>query len=171
LILSIDPRAPALRSALLALIEELDIQRQVVVLGSVWEQLPLIYNATSVYCTPSVMEGFGMSAQEAAATGKAVVSSDLVPFAREYLLGEDHVAVPFSGNGRSAEYQLGEAAITVPADRVDGFAAALIHLLTNEDLRRRMGGQALAITIPYFTWMNRSRDLMHDLGMTCDDRT
>ena len=47
----------------------------------------MLYNATSVYCTPSVMEGFGMSAQEAAATARPVVASNLVPFVCEYLVG------------------------------------------------------------------------------------
>ena len=75
------------RDEAVALIRELDLERDVITLGSVWEQLPCLYAVAAVYCTPSVMEGFGMSAQEAAATSKPVVSSDLVPYTREYLLG------------------------------------------------------------------------------------
>jgi glycosyltransferase involved in cell wall biosynthesis len=165
LVVSIDDRTPALYEALHGLIAELGLQQDVIVLGSVWEQLPGLYNVTSVYCTPSVMEGFGMSAQEGAATAKPVVASDLVPFVMEYLLGEnpEQVAV------EDQHVLFGAGAVVVPADFVEGFAAALIRLLQNDAERERMGGRALEITIPYFTWHNRTQDLLDDLGV-CPSR-
>lgn len=161
LAISIDDRTPALYQSLRGLISEFGLERDVIVLGSVWDQLPGLYNVTSVYCTPSVMEGFGMSAQEAAATAKPVVASDLVPFVVEYLLGDAPERVTIDGR----EIRFGEGGVVVPADFVDGFAAAVTRLLKDEALRTRMGQRALAITIPYFTWHARSRDLLDDLGI------
>lgn len=166
LAVSIDQKAPELHAALLELIEELDLQRDVIVLGSIWEQLPLLYNATSVYCTPSVMEGFGMSAQEAAATAKPVVASNLVPFVCEYLLGKSGQDVVQSLDGGPLGYILGEGGAVVLSDFVEGFAAALTRLLQDDALRAQVGRRAYDITIPYFTWENRTRDLLEDLGVT-----
>lgn len=161
LIVSIDNRTPALYESLTGFIEELGLERDVIVVGSVWEYLPGLYNVTDVYCTPSVMEGFGMSAQEATATAKPVVASNLVPFVCEYLLGDNPKHILLSGQ----ELLLGEAGIVVPADFVEGFADSLIRLLRDDDLRLKMGQRALEITIPYFTWHNRSRDLLDNLGI------
>jgi glycosyltransferase involved in cell wall biosynthesis len=91
-----------------------------------------------------------------------VVASGLVPFAAEYLLGA--VAKPPDGESDGG-LLVGEAAIVVPADDVDGFARALGMLLSDEALRERMGRRALEITIPYFTWAHRTRDLLDDLGL------
>jgi len=166
LLVSIDPHAEPLHGKLLRLVKDQGLANDVVVLGSVWEQLPLIYNVTSLFCTPSVMEGFGMSAQEAAASGKPVVSSDLVPFVCEYLLGDnpEQVAV----NGR--EVSFGRGGVVVPADFVEGFAEAMLRLLKQDDLRQRMGAKAREITVPYFTWRRMTANLLSDLGVSPDRR-
>jgi len=163
LVVALDERSGPPYEEAMGLIRDLDLESAVVVLGSVWDELPCIYAATNVYCTPSVMEGFGMSAQEAAATGKPVVASDLVPFAVEYLLGAEPKRVAV-GEGDGV-LRLGEGAIVVPADDVAGFAQALITLLGDDQLRGEMGRTALAITIPYFTWEMRTRELLDDLGV------
>jgi glycosyltransferase involved in cell wall biosynthesis len=62
------------------------------------------------------MEGFGMTALQAAASGTALVVSDLTPFAVQY--------VP-------------ESALIVPAGDVDGFAAATLRMLDDEADRER----------------------------------
>ena len=166
LVVSIDDRTPALYESLRGLISDLGLEKDVIVLGSVWAQLPGLYNVTSVYCTPSVMEGFGMSAQEAAATAKPVVASNLVPFVCEYLLGDDTDRIAVDAGGKSHEVMLGEAGVIVPADFVEGFAAAISRLLKDDALRSRMGKRALEITIPYFTWHSRSKELLDSLGVT-----
>ena len=137
-----------------------------IVVGSVWDYLPALYNITSVYCTPSVMEGFGMSVQEAAATQKAVIASDLVPFVCEYILGDKPQKVSVSGEGETKDILQGEGGFVVPADFVPGFAQAMTSLLQDDALRNNMGKRALDITIPYFTWENRAKDLMNDLGVS-----
>ncbi len=160
LAVAIDERAP-LHDELLALIDTLHLTDNVVVLGSVWEHLPCLYTAADVYCTPSVMEGFGMSAQEAAACRTPVIASDLVPFVSEYLLGPSPVPA-----GADPVVTLGDGAVVVPADSVEGFANALRMLLSDEPLRQRMGQAARKITVPYFTWEERTRDLLDRIPLT-----
>lgn len=172
LLVSIDPHAGALYDSLLRLIADNGLKDDVIVLGSIWDELPLLYAATDVYCTPSVMEGFGMSAQEAAATGKPVVSSNLVPFVCEYLLGSEPERVALDHQARerghcpSQDLLFGDAGVVVPADFVEGFATALIRLLLSDDERRRMGERALEITIPYFTWDHLTEELFASLGVS-----
>ena len=165
LVVALDDRGGKPYEEAVALIHELGLERDVITVGSVWTQLPCLYAVAAVYCTPSVMEGFGMSAQEAAATAVPVVASDLVPFAAEYLLGP--AAKRLDGDA-GRELLMGDAAIVVPADDVEGFAHALMMLLSDDALRGRMGQRALEITIPDVTWAHRTRDLLDDLGLGVD---
>jgi sucrose-phosphate synthase len=144
LVVSIDPNEKQLAEELGRLIHTLDLENHVAVVGHVWEWLPALYAITDVYCTPSIMEGFGMSAQEAAATGVPVVASHLVPFATEYLA---------KANG----------AIIVQADDVNGFARALEMLLADDEKQKTMGRNAYRATVPYFTWPDRVRAFLADI--------
>lgn len=167
LVVALDERAGDVYDQALRLVQDLGLDDDVIALGSVWEQLPCLYAVSTVYCTPSVMEGFGMSAQEAAATAVPVVASDLVPFAREYLLGPAPESV--SRDGESGPGILvGDGTIVVPADDVEGFAEAMAMLLADTERRAAMGRAALAITVPYFTWEARTRDLLEDLGLVAE---
>ena len=152
LLVSIDDNQPDLARELEQLIRGLDIQSHVAVVGSVWDWLPTLYATTDIYCTPSVMEGFGMSAQEAAATRVPVVASHLVPFVTGYLLGSDVRQVTFDRD--RPPLQVGSGAIVVQADDIDGFAHALEMLLADDALREEMGRSAYHTTVPYFTWQN-----------------
>ena len=161
LAVTIDNVNETLRAELLELIEQLNLSGEVAVLGSVWERLPCLYSICDLYCTPSVMEGFGMSAEEAAASGKPIVSSNLVPFVREYLLGDDPQKVPVEG---STELLVGRGAIVAEADDVGAFAAALELLLSDEELRLRMGNEALDATVPSFSWKAIAEELLTAVG-------
>lgn len=161
LAVTIDGGNQQLHDDLLALIADLDLTGDVVVLGSVWDWLPYLYAASDVYCTPSVMEGFGMSAQEASASGTPVVASDLVPFVSEFLLGNDPHPIELAG---ADPITVGEGAIVVPADSVPGFAKAMTLLLTDTELRRRQGEAALAITVPTFGWDRLVAAFLDDLA-------
>jgi glycosyltransferase involved in cell wall biosynthesis len=152
LLLSIDDNQADLATELRGLIHRLGVASHVAIVGSVWDLLPTLYALTHIYCTPSVMEGFGMSAQEAAATAVPVISSHLVPFVTGYLLGPEVEQVSFAEG--HAPLQIGQGAIVVQADDVAGFARALEMLLADEPLRRRMGQNAYLATVPYFTWQN-----------------
>ena len=151
LVVSIDDHQRDLAHEMRTLIQDLQVGSRTVVVGSIWDLLPTLYAVTEIYCTPSIMEGFGMSAQEAAATGVPIIASDKVPFAIEYLLGENRRQIDASLTS-GKPLILGEGAIVVPADEVGGFAHALELLLSDEDLREEMGARAYQITIPQFTW-------------------
>ena len=156
LIVSIEKQKEPLGPELMQLIDSLGIREHVAVLGSVWDLLPDIYALTDIYCTPSVVEGFGMSAQEAAATGVPVVASGRVPFATQYLHGEpvifDEHAVSMRGG-----------AIIVQPDDISGFAEALSLLLSDEALRVMMGKKAFEATIPRFTWPRVVEQFLEDV--------
>jgi glycosyltransferase involved in cell wall biosynthesis len=163
LVVSIDNSQEELAGDLKHLIHTLDLGGHIAVVGSVWELLPTLYAITDIYCTPSVMEGFGMSAQEAAATGVPVIASHLVPFVTEHLLGENVQEVRFEE--ARPPLKLGEGAIAVQADDVHGFAHALEMLLSNDGLRKRMGQNAYHITVPYFTWDNMVTVFLDEIGV------
>jgi glycosyltransferase involved in cell wall biosynthesis len=155
LVVSIDDKNKALAQELRELIQKSGAASNIVEVGSIWDILPVLYAITEIYCTPSVMEGFGMSAQEAAATKVPVVASNLVPFVDEYLLDEEVEEI--WGDETSASIRVGPGAIVCRADDVNAFAFALDLLLKNESLRREMGENAYSATIPYFTWDNMVR--------------
>jgi glycosyltransferase involved in cell wall biosynthesis len=168
LVVSVDDTKDEPAGELKGLIRARDLERHVAVVGSVWDILPTLYAVTDVYCTPSVMEGFGMSAQEAAATGVPVVASHQVPFATEYLLGEEP-EVLFSGSDAKAAsrpVRRGKGAVVVEADDVQGFAYALEVLLLDDGLREEMGRNAYRITVPYFTWPKRVAVFLDQVGVS-----
>jgi mannosylfructose-phosphate synthase len=167
LVVTIDDRSSKLATELKSLIKAYDLEKQVAVLGSVWDILPTLYAITDIYCTPSVMEGFGMSPQEAAASQVPTVSSNLVPFVVEYLLGPEPAEIQFPDNPRLTLLQ-GEGAIVVQADDVDGFAFGLKTLLGDDNLRDEMGLNAYKATIPYFTWDHRVSVFLDDIGFEQD---
>lgn len=163
LIISIDDQKETIAHELQSIIRESGIEEKVIVVGSVVEQLPDIYALTDIYCSPSIMEGFGMSVQEAAATRVPVVASPLIPFVQEYLLGEQTEEVPCSDCSRPL--LLGEGAIIAEADDIEGFSQALIYLLEHEAVREAMGSRAYEITVPYFTWASRTQAFLEHVGL------
>lgn len=164
LILTIDDSEPELSAELHGLMKSLGLTGAVATLGSVAERLPLIYAVTSVYCTPSLLEDFGISVQEAAATGVPAVASSQVPYAVEYLLTNAVDENPSPGNPEKL-ICTGAGAIVVDPDDLPGFTLALQTLLTDEPLRKKMGDRALRITIPYFTWNRMVRLFFDRFGM------
>jgi len=164
LVVSIDEREAELSQQLRKLIQDEDVQAHTIVVGSIWDILPKLYAVTDIFCTPSVVEGFGMTAQEAAATKVPVVASDGVPFATEYLLGESVNEVMQADPEKDA-LKIGEGAIVVAADDVEGFAGALRLLLEDNELRQNMGERAYQITIPAFTWERVVRDFMDQIDV------
>lgn len=163
LVVTIDDTEKELAKELRDLIQELGIKSHTAVIGYEWDRLPYLYSITAVYCTPSIMEGFGMAIQEAAATGVASVGSNLIPFLTEYLLGDEPKSVSYDGGGRAL--QVGAGGIMAQAGDVDGFAHAIDMLLSDEALRREMGQQAYHITIPFFTWKHMTLRLLGTVGV------
>jgi mannosylfructose-phosphate synthase len=160
LIVAIDINQSEIADELIGLINKLNLQGAIAAVGSIWRDLPSIYNITDIYCTPSIMEGFGMSAQEAAASKVPIVASDKVVFVTEYLLGGETE----SDVSDNQHYHVGEGAIVVPVDDVAGFSAAVNYLLENDEKRRRMGETAYNLTIPYFSYENIIKKFVNELG-------
>lgn len=167
LIVSIDETEEELYAELSGLIRSLNIEDEVIVIGHEAARLPYLYAMLSVYCSPSVMEGFGMSVQEAAATSVPVIGSDKIPFVVEYLLGDD-VEERRVETVESGPLKIGAGGIVVPSDETAGFAYALDLLLSYEEYRRGMGERALDITVPYFTWEEMTRRLLNKMGVSTD---
>jgi glycosyltransferase involved in cell wall biosynthesis len=169
LVVSVDDNKKELAGELRDLIRARDLQNCVATYIPD-DVLPALYAVTDVYCTPSMMEGFGMSAQEAAASGVPVVASHLVPFVNEYLLGDQIELLNQSDlKGGCQPVKCGNGAAVVQANDVNGFAHALEMLLTNDDLRKEMGANAYHTTIPCFTWPHRVTAFLDQIGVSPGD--
>ena len=83
-----------------------------------------LFSIPDIFVSASEMEGFGMSVSQAAACKVAVVASDLIPFATEFSEG---------------------ASVVVPAGDVDGFTAAIEHLLDNDEERKSRAEKLYAV--------------------------
>jgi len=165
LLLRINPKAGELYGELTALAESLGIRENVVYVGMVPDELMAqLYSIATIYLSPSEMEGFGMSVQEAAACRKPTISSTLIPFAVEYLAKEGTDETVETAEGKVG-LRWGKGGAVVPAGATGGFAYALKRLLADDEMRRQMAKDAYAITIPYFTWENMTRMLLEGMGM------
>jgi glycosyltransferase involved in cell wall biosynthesis len=118
------------------------LSRQAFLLGFVPDEViyPL-FDIADVFVTPSEMEGFGMSASQAAAAGTALVSSDLVPFSVLY--------VP-------------QDALVVAAGDLPGFADAIRRLLDDPEERSRRG-DALREATARLDWVVQTRAFVDHL--------
>jgi glycosyltransferase involved in cell wall biosynthesis len=112
-------------------------------------ELPLWYNAATVFVYPSVYEGFGMPLLEAMACGCPVIGS----------------------NASCMPEVVGDAGLLVAPDDVAGLSAKLDLLLENADLREDLGrrGRTRAAA---FTWEAAARattaSYRRALGMVSD---
>ena len=100
-----------------------------------------LFGRADLFVTASEMEGFGLSAAQAAAVGSALVTSDLVPFALQYVPDE---------------------ALIVRAGDVEGFAEAMATLLDDEGERRRRG-QRLAEQTRMLDWLEQTKAFVEHL--------
>ncbi len=98
------------------------------------EVIPELFSIAYIYVSPSEMEGFGMSVQQAIASRVPVVVSDLIPVAIQYL--ED-------------------AALIVEHGNVKKFAQAIIKLLKQKNLRERYAEKSYKIS-EEFKWKKQS---------------
>jgi len=135
---------------------------RIITIGAVPELVSSLYAVSSIYATPSVMEGFGMSVQEAASSGIPAVASSHVPFVNDFLLGDSPESV--STNDTGDTFLAGKAALVVPSENADLFAAALGYLLDNEELLNKMGQSARSIAEKGFAWDSLIRNFLMNIG-------
>jgi glycosyltransferase involved in cell wall biosynthesis len=117
-------------------VETLGLQEDVIFPGYVTsEELPLWYNAATVFCYPSVYEGFGFPVLEAQACGTPVLTSNI----------------------SSLPEAAGDGALLVDPYDVDALAAGLHRLLHDESLRHQLQESGLAHA-GRFSWMDTARE-------------
>lgn len=101
------------------------------------EDLPGLYRAASCFVFPSLYEGFGLPILEAMACGTPVIASD----------------------ASSLPEVSGEAALQLSPSDENAWAAALLRLLTDENLQQRLI-QAGLERASRFSWHNAARQLL-----------
>jgi glycosyltransferase involved in cell wall biosynthesis len=121
-----------------ALVDSLGLTSEVTVTGYVedWE-LPLLYKMADMFVLPTFYEGFGMVVQEAM-----------------------HYGVPVIATDTSALHEtVGDAALLVQVDDVEGLAQAMQRVLTDPQLSKELiaRGQAQA---QKFSWEKNARETL-----------
>ncbi|MCK4660688.1 MAG: glycosyltransferase [Phycisphaerae bacterium] len=105
------------------------------------EHIGPLFSLAAMYVSASEMEGFGMSVLQAAASGTAVVASDLTPFVVQYVADD---------------------ALVVHAGDVEGFARAMQRLLDDEADRWHRARRLLA-KVKEFNWEAQTVNLLDHL--------
>jgi glycosyltransferase involved in cell wall biosynthesis len=119
-------------------VEELNLQRRAVFTGFLPdEDLVVLLNRSCFLVLPSLMEGYGLPAIEAAACGLPVVVTRNSPIPE----------------------LLGEGALAVDPDRTEEIYRSMVLLLENPQLRGRMGAAARAAS-QALTWEQAARELV-----------
>lgn len=113
----------------------------------------VLYAGCHIVCLPSYHEGMPRVLLEAAASGRAVVTTD-VPGCRDAVLA-------------------GETALLVPPGETKKLAEALRTLIENPDMRRRMGGRGRVLVESHFSSrqvVERTVEIMESLMSATDTR-
>jgi phosphatidylinositol alpha-1,6-mannosyltransferase len=139
------------KAAIISLASELGLDEHVTVAGKAQdERLAEIYNLSDLFVLANRevegdLEGFGMVFLEANAAGKAVLGGRT---------GGTSEAVVDGGTG-----------MLVDPESIDEIAGALLLLLSNADLRQRLGSAGLQRARTEFSWPLRAR-LLRDVCLT-----
>jgi len=118
-------------------IGNLGLREHVLLPGHVSDEvLACLYAGALAFVSPSASEGFGLPAVEAATSGTALVLSDI----------------------RAHQESLGDAALYVPVGDSAGLTDALLRIVGDDQLRRRLGEEARA-RVAGLTWDAAGRKL------------
>jgi phosphatidylinositol alpha-1,6-mannosyltransferase len=122
-----------LRNQLLGEIASKNLSGNFMFLGNVKEQmLPTVYNCADVFALPSIQEGQGIVLLEAQASAKPVVAFDI--------------------GGVDEAVRIGETCLLVKRGSTDELADAVIRLLSDRDLREKMGAKGRQFVLENLTW-------------------
>ena len=122
-----------LRGSLTSQLASLSLSRNFLFLGNVKEAaLPRVYNGCDVFAFPSLQEGQGIALLEAQASAKPVVA--------------------FNVGGVNEAVRGGESGLLVERANTGALAEAIVKLLSDAPLRRRMGVVGREFVIANYTW-------------------
>ncbi len=102
--------------------------------------LPQLYASCDVFCYPSLWEGFGLTPAEAQAAGKPVVA--------------------FKTCALPEVVEDGVTGFLVPAQDSVALAGAIVRLLRDAGLRRKMGQKARTRVEQMFSWERAARETL-----------
>jgi glycosyltransferase involved in cell wall biosynthesis len=123
------------------IIRRSDIRKAVRFTGYVSDQmLPAFYSSCDVFCYPSLWEGFGLTPAEAQAAGKPVVA--------------------FNTCALPEVVEDGVTGYLVPPRDSAALGEAIVKLLSDSDLRRRMGREGRLRAERMFSWEKAARQTM-----------
>ena len=114
---------------LVEMIKSLGIEDNVIFPGYIKDDLPCVYNLSSLFVCPSLYENFPLPILEAMACGIPVVASNVGGIPETY----------------------GEAAILVEPLDIEGFAAAIVQALSSDRLRENLKQKGLE-KAKMFSW-------------------
>ncbi len=119
--------------------EEMGLQERVTFTGRLCtEELVKQYNTATVVVVPSVYEGFGFPAAEASACAAPVIAT--------------------SGGALPEVVADGESGLVVPPMDPEALAVAIHTLLSDPDLRNRMGNMGRERVQQLFTWQKAAKE-------------
>jgi glycosyltransferase involved in cell wall biosynthesis len=132
-------------------VEELNLEPIVKFMGEVFnEEMPAYLNASDLYVSSSLSDGTSLSLLEAMACGLPVVVTD-VPAILEWVVN-------------------GENGLVVPRRSIDELAEAIIYLLQNEDIRKKMGERNILIAKERVDWDKNFNKLEQMYKILISDR-
>ncbi|MBU4512126.1 glycosyltransferase [Patescibacteria group bacterium] len=135
------------------------------------EFMPYLLNACDIYAAPSRIEGFGMVQVEAMACGKPVISIDAMGPKETIIHGETgflaKVGTTVDLPEELATYEMGfDEEFKIKFDQpkifayradIDDLAKFTLDLLTNDDLRNKIGERAAKHTLDNFQYQNLAK--------------
>lgn len=123
----------------LQIVKELELLPHVKFLNTFTDkELPLFYNLAKLFVFPSLCEGFGLPPLEAISCGTPVIAS----------------------NSASLPEVVGESAILVEPNDVNGFAKAMKDVLTDEGLRMQMSRKGIEQG-KKFSWEKTAKETLN----------
>ena len=121
------------KNQLLSTLKTANLSNNFKFLGNISEDmLPALYNCAEAFVLPSIQEGQGIVLLEAQASGKPVVAFDV--------------------GGVNEAVRGGETGLLVERGNSEELADALLRLLSDKDLREKMGANGRKFVVDNFTW-------------------
>ena len=139
--------------------------------------MPYLLNACDIYAGPSRIEGFGMIQVEAMACGKPVISIDAMGPKDTIIHGKtgflakvgstvdltEELATEKMGFKEKTKIKFGKPKTLAYKADVDDLAKFTLELLTNDELRERMGVQAAQHALDNFQYQNLAKKCLEIL--------